>query len=113
MPELLISFNRGPRCWLYTVALGCFLIYDVISNELDAIAGIWAINILVAMVPSEDGCAAGKGNMASEGQDGKMESLLKKFWRVLLMMNLWRFESSQNIDGSIGICGLRMTVVWM
>lgn len=59
------------------VALGCFLIYNAISNELDAVAGIWAINILAAMVPSEDSCAAGKGNMAGEGQDGKMESLLK------------------------------------
>ncbi len=62
--KLLISFNHGPRHWLYTVALGWFLIYGTVSNELDTLGGIWVINKLAAMVPSEDGSAAGKGNMS-------------------------------------------------
>ncbi len=33
-------------------------------------------NKLAAMVSSEDGSAAGKGNMLGEGRDGKRESIL-------------------------------------
>jgi hypothetical protein len=62
--KLLISFNHGPRHWLFTVASGWFLIYGAVSNELDTVGGIWVINKLAAMVPSEDGSAAGKGNMS-------------------------------------------------
>ena len=62
--KLLISSNCGPRHWLYTVALGWFLIHSAVSNELDAVGGIWAVNKLAAMVSSEDGSAAGKGNMS-------------------------------------------------
>ncbi len=56
--------------------LGWFLIHGAVSNELDAVGGIWAVNKLAAMVSSEDGSAAGKGNMSGEGHDSKRESIL-------------------------------------
>ncbi|KAK0445379.1 hypothetical protein EV421DRAFT_2018190 [Armillaria borealis] len=50
-------------------------------DELDAVGSIWA------MVPSEDGSAAGKGNMSGKDHDGKRESvfgLCRRRWPHLI-----------------------------